>query len=87
MKDLTLIVYLGQLGLSVALPMAGFVLLAVWLRNTFQWGQWVIFVGIGLGLICAIESLLTTLKALSRISRKNKGKDDAPPPVSFNDHQ
>ena len=87
MKDLTLIVYLGQLGLSVALPMAGFVLLAVWLRNTFQWGQWVIFAGIGLGLICAIESLLTTLKALSRISRKNKDKDDSPPPVSFNDHQ
>ena len=85
MKDLTLIVYLTQLGLSVALPMAGMVLLAVWLRNTFQWGQWVIFAGIGLGLICAIESLLTTLKSLARISRK--GKDDAPPPGSFNDHE
>ena len=85
MKDLTLIVYLTQLGLSVALPMAGFVLLAVWLRNTFQWGQWVIFVGIALGLVCAIESLLTTLKALNRISRKDK--DDTPPPVSFNDHE
>lgn len=87
MKDLTLIVYLTQLGLSVALPMAGFVLLAVWLRNTLNWGQWVIFVGIGLGLICAIEGLLSTLKALDRISRKRRGKDDDPPPVSFNDHE
>ena len=51
MKDLTLIVWLTQLGLSVAVPMAGFVLLAVWLRNSLGWGQWVIYVGIGLGLI------------------------------------
>jgi hypothetical protein len=38
-----------------------------------------------MGLICAIESLLSTLKALNRISRK--GKDNTPPPVSFNDHE
>lgn len=85
MKDLTLIVFLTQLGLSVALPLAGFVLLAVWLRNTLNWGQWVIFAGIGLGLICAIDGLRTTLKAMDRIG--NKKKDDAPPPVSFNDHE
>ena len=84
MKDLTLIVWLTQLGLSVAVPMAGFVLLAVWLRNSLGWGQWVIYVGIGLGLICAIDGLRTTLKAMDRIG--NKKKDDAPPPVSFNDH-
>ena len=85
MKDLTLIVFLTQLGLSVALPLAGFVLLAVWLRNTLNWGQWVIFAGIGLGLICAIDGLRTTLKAMDRIG--NKKKDDAPPPVRFNDHE
>ena len=84
MKDLTLIVWLTQLGLSVAVPMAGFVLLAVWLRNTLQWGQWVIYAGIALGLICALEGLLSSLKAMSRISRKPK--DASPPPVSFNEH-
>lgn len=83
MKDLTLIVWLTQLGLSVAVPMAGFVLLAVWLRNSLGWGQWVIYVGIGLGLICAIDGLRTSLKALERLSRK---KDEPPAPVSFNDH-
>ena len=83
MKDLTLIVWLTQLGLSVAAPMAGFVLLAVWLRNSLGWGQWVIYVGIGLGLICAIDGLRTSLKALERLSRK---KDEPPAPVSFNDH-
>ena len=84
MKDLTLIVWLTQLGLSVAVPMAGFVLLAVWLRNSLGWGQWVIYVGIGLGLICAIDGLRTSLKAIDRLSRRKK--DDPPPPVSFNDH-
>ena len=83
MKDLTLIVWLTQLGLSVAVPMAGFVLLAVWLRNSLGWGQWVIYVGIGLGLICAIDGLRTSLKALERLSRK---KDEPTAPVSFNDH-
>lgn len=83
MKDLTLIVWLTQLGLSVAVPMAGFVLLAVWLRNSLGWGQWVIYVGIGLGLICAIDGLRTSLKALERLSRK---KDEPPAPISFNDH-
>lgn len=84
MKDLPLIVWLTQLGLSVAVPMAGFVLLAVWLRNTLQWGQWVIYAGIALGLICALEGLLSSLKAMVRISRKPK--EETPPPVSFNDH-
>ena len=84
MKDLTLTVWLTQLGLSVAVPMAGFVLLAVWLRNSLGWGPWVIYVGIGLGLICAIDGLRTSLKAIDRLSRRKK--DDPPPPVSFNDH-
>lgn len=84
MKDLTLIVWLTQLGLSVSIPLAGFVLLAVWLRNNLGWGQWVIYVGIGFGLIIAIEGFLSSLKTLSRISRGKK--NDTPQPVSFNDH-
>ena len=86
MKDLTLIAFLTQLGLSVALPLAGFVLLAVWLRNTLNWGQWVIFVGVGLGLICAVDGLRVTLKAMDRLGRKGGSKDELPPPVSFHDH-
>lgn len=85
MKDVTLIVWLTQLGLSVSLPMCGFVLLAVWLKNQFSWGNWVIFVGIGFGLICAIEGFLSALKAMSRISKGPKS--ESPPPVSFNEHE
>ena len=69
MKDLPLLVWLTQLGLSVVGPLAGFVLLAVWLKDRFGLGQWVIYVGIGLGLICAIDGLRNSLKAMERLSQ------------------
>ncbi len=84
MKDLTLLVWLTQLGLSVALPPAGFILLAVWLRDRFGWGGWVIWAGIVIGLICAVDGLRTSLKAMSRISKDKQ--DPQPPAVYFNDH-
>lgn len=86
MKDLNLIVWLTQLGYSVAFPLAGFTLLAVWLQRRFDLGIWVVLVGIVLGFICAVDGFRNSLKAMDRLSQ-NRKKDDAPPPVSFNDHQ
>lgn len=82
MKDLSLIVWLTQLGLSTALPLAGFILLALWLRNSLGWGDWVLWAGIIVGVVSAIDGFRNSLKAMSRVS-KNKQED---PPVSFNDH-
>lgn len=84
MKDLTLIVWLTQLGMSTALPLGGFILLAVWLKHQFGWGDWVIWVGIVLGMITAIDGFVNSLKALSRLTKRKK--DSEPPAVSFNDH-
>lgn len=84
MKDLSLLVWLTQLGFSVAFPLAGCVLLAVWLHNGCGWGVWVIWVGIVLGLIFAIDGLRQSLKALERLTRNKK--DQEPPTVCFNDH-
>ena len=84
MKDLTLLVWLTQLGLSVALPLAGFVLLAVWLRGAFNWGNWVIWAGLALGISGAVNGFRHSLKAMERMSRDKK--KPGPPPVSFNDH-
>ena len=83
MKDVNLLVWLTQLGLSVALPLAGFIFLAVWLVRSCGWGEWVIWVGLVLGFICAIRGFLDSLKILERLS-ENKKKDD--PGVSFNEH-
>lgn len=83
MKDISLLVWLAQLGFSVAFPLAGFILLAVWLRDRWGWGDWVLWAGIALGIICAIDGFRSSVRAMSRLA-KDKKKD--PPPVSFNDH-
>lgn len=85
MKDLQLLVWLTQLGLSTALPLGGFVLLGVWLRQRFDLGVWVIVAGVIIGLICAIDGLRTSLKVMEQMSRDRKKND--PPPLSFNDHE
>lgn len=84
MKNLSLIVWLTQLGLSVAVPLAGFILLALWLRDSCGWGGWVLWAGIALGVIGAFDGLRTGLKAMERMSRSEKKED---PPVSFNEHE
>ena len=84
MKDLTLLAWITQLGLSVSLPLAGFILLALWLRDSCGWGGWVLWVGILLGFAGAIDGLRISLKALSQITKRKK--EDTPPPLSFNDH-
>lgn len=83
MKDLSLLTWLTQLGLSVALPLGGFIALAVWLQNHFGLGAWVLWVGIGLGLLFALDGLRVSLKTMARFSKK---KTEEPPTVSFNEH-
>ena len=82
MKNLSMLVWFTQLGLSVALPPVGFILLAVWLRDSCNWGGWVLWVGVALGVLCAFEGLRTSLKAMEQLSRKDKEEK----PVSFNEH-
>ena len=84
MKDLSLLVWLTQLGLSTALPLGGFIFLALWLRDRFGLGQWVLWCGIAIGAICAINGFRNSLKSMSLLSSGNQKKEQ--PPVSFNDH-
>ena len=82
MKNLSMLVWLTQLGLSVALPLVGFVVLGIWLRNQFEIGTWVVIVCALIGLVCAIDGLRSSLKAMERMSKNKEDK----PPVSYNDH-
>ncbi len=84
MKQLSLLVWLTQLGLSVAVPPLCTIWLAVWLHNSKGWGQWVIWAGIALGIFFAIDGLRVSLKAMELLSKDKKKKE--PPAVSFNDH-
>lgn len=83
MKQYRMLIFITQLGFSVAFPLGGFVLLALWLQNAFQLGGWVIAVGVVLGLAGAIDGLRMTLKAMDIMA---KDKQEEKPPVSFNDH-
>ena len=84
MKDLNLLVWLTQLGLSFAVPLAGFLFLSLWLNRSCGWGSWVIWVGLALGLYSAAASFRSSLQAMNSMVKDRK--DTEPPPVSFNDH-
>lgn len=81
MKNLSMLVWLSQLGLSVALPPAVLIMLAVWLRDRMGLGSWVIWLGVVIGIICAIDGLRSSLKAMQTMAG---GKNDSP--VAFNEH-
>lgn len=83
MKNLNMLIWLTQLGISVAAPLGGFIWLAVWLRQQFQLGVWVVLAGAFVGIVCAVDGLRVSLKAMERMSKE---KNEEPPPVSFNDH-
>lgn len=83
MKNMNLLIWLTQLGLSVAVPLGGFILLAVWLQQRLGWGTWVIILGTVLGLVCAIDGLRVSLKAMERMGKEKKEEE---PPLAFNDH-
>lgn len=82
MKNVSMLVWLTQLGLSVAVPPVAFVLLALWLQNTCGWGGWVLWVGIVLGIYCAVTGFISSLRTMERLS----GQKKETPPVSYNDH-
>lgn len=84
MKNLKLLIWLTQLGLSIAVPPAMFILLALWLRDSCNWGGWVLWVGIVLGVISAVDGLRSSLKAMRILSKDKNQQED--PPVSFNEH-
>lgn len=83
MKDFGLLLWLPQLGLSVALPLALFGILGSWLHSNLGWGNWTIWVGFGFGLYCGAIGFRDSLKAMERMSGEKK---NTPPPVSFNEH-
>ena len=84
MKDLRMLVWLAQLGISVAAPPVVLLLLAVWLRNRFGLGPWCILAALALGLICAVSGLRQTLMLMEKMHKQNH--KDTPAVPGFNEH-
>lgn len=88
MKEVNMLVWMTQLGISAAAPLAGFSLLGLWLRSRFSLGVWVVIVCIGLGLAGAVSGLRSSLRIMERMDESvKKGDSPPPPPVSFNEHE
>ena len=83
-RDLRLLVWLTQLGFSIAFPLAGFILLSLWLKSRYDLGVWVIVAGVVFGIAGAVDGLRTSLKAMERMSPSEKKKEAD---VVFNDHE
>ena len=74
MKLICALALLTRLGLSAALPLAGAVLAAVWLRARFDLGVWVLLAGVLVGVISGVNGFIRLLRA-AEILFKNE-KDD-----------
>lgn len=77
------LVWLTQLGLSIAAPLLICVLGSVWLRGRFGLGGWAVVLGTVLGIGGAFVSLWQNLKAMER----QAAEDDRDSGVGFNDHK
>ena len=62
MKDGNLLIWLTQLGLSVAVPLAVFLGGAVWLHRSRGWGTWIVWAGLLLGLSSAVSGFRQSLR-------------------------
>lgn len=68
--DWSMLIWITQLGLSVALPLTGFTMLGVWLQKRYALGKWVMIVFLFLGLIAAAAQFIKTLHEMERSARK-----------------
>ncbi len=74
MKNLSLLVWFSQLGISVAVPLGGAIWLSVWLQQKFSLGAWVIVVGVIVGVYGAVDGLRTSLKAMEHLANQSDHK-------------
>lgn len=77
------LVWITELGLSVAAPPVLCILAAVWLRDRFGLGGWVVVLGVLLGVGGAAASLVSCLRAMK--AAVDGKKDDRG--TSFNEHK
>lgn len=84
MKDLHMLVWLSQAGISVAAPPVVFLLIAIWLRDRFAWGTWCIWLALVLGIFCAVSGLRQSLQLMDKMAKKHN--PETPPVPGFNEH-
>ena len=84
MKFISLLMWVGQFGLSAIFPTVCFLLAAVWLRSRFGLGMWIVVVFGILGILTSVSSARSCLRSMRKAAEEAAGKKQHT--VSFNDH-
>ena len=84
MKFISLLMWVGQFGLSAIFPTVCFLLAAVWLRSRFGLGMWIVVVFGILGILTSVSSARSCLRSMRKAAEEAAGKKQHP--ISFNDH-
>ena len=84
MKLISLLMWVGQFGLSAIFPTVFFLLVAAWLQSRFGLGMWIVVVFGILGVLTSVSSARSCLRSMRKAAEDAAGKKQHP--VSFNDH-
>lgn len=85
MKVFSLLIWVGQFGFSVLFPTCFFLMAAVWLRDRFGLGLWIVAV---LGILGLMTSFRTAKACLRSILKEiEQSSDRNAPPPAFNEHK
>ena len=84
MKQLNLILWVTQFGVSILFPICFFLLLSVWLQQKFDLGMWIVAVFGILGLLTSFSTARSCLRSLLKAAEEVS--DSKEKPISFNDH-
>jgi len=85
MRTFRLLTWFTQLGLSVVTPLLLCIWGAAYLKARFQLGEWIILLGVCLGLGGAVSGFRNSLATMRREAEADQ-REKKEPPVSFNDH-
>ena len=84
MKYLSLLMWVTQFGFSVLFPTCFFLMTAVWLREKFGLGMWIVVVLGILGFLTSIATARSCIRSLLKEMERISDRKDPPP--AFNDH-
>lgn len=84
MKILSLLMWVGQFGLSIIFPTLLFLMLGVWLQNKFSLGIWVLILCGIIGLLTSYSTTKSCLHSLRKAAEDASDRKD--PPIGFNQH-
>ncbi len=84
LKFWSLLVWVTQFGFSAAFPLCFFLVLASWLRSTYDLGMWIIVLSGVLGMLTTFSTVRSCIRSLRKEAERTGSR--TPPPKAYNEH-